>query len=248
MHLVPVPVQSIEVPASRAPRKRRDARREQKNGAVPRRLDGREWTVLADHVAPFRLETGYVSTFNAAVLEARLATGRDPRSGKLGAHDTATLWSGTVIYLVLLEQIGKSLRPAGGREFKRPEHALEKALRQFGPRTVTLPQRRVLYALRCAFAHEFGLFNRGNRAGQYRRVFRLDDSRTGPLIRWPGRPWNGRYQDAGPECSTTVNLVRVCDLVENVVRSVRVHSNSVALRSELPVEELQRRFGFHIVP
>lgn len=201
--------------------------------------------MLADHVAPFRADAGYVSTFNAAVREARLVTGRGPRSGKLGPQDTATLWSGTVIYLILLEQIGKSLRPAGGRAVNRTEQPLEKAVRQFGPRAVTLRQRQVLYALRCAFAHEFGLFNKGR--GPYLRVFRLDDSRSGPLVRWPAQPWNGRYQDAHPKCSTTVNLVRVGDLVEEVVRSVRLRSSTLTLRSELPLGELQRRFGFYLV-
>jgi hypothetical protein len=206
-----------------------------------------EWTVLADHVAPFSDSTGYRSTFNAALREARLLTCRNLKTGSITDEKTETLWAGTVIYLVLLEQVGKSLRPHGSKVIKN-EKPIETALRMFGPNRVTKRQRQVLYALRCAFAHEFGLYNENRRQPFYQHVFRLDDTPGHPLVTWPGRRWSGDYADASNACSTTVGLITVGDVAEHTVRKVREHSNKTTLRSRIALEELQKRFGFVIYP
>jgi hypothetical protein len=218
---------------------------------------GRDWIILADHVAPFDpIDPNYVSTFNAAVREARSLSARDPDTGMPDGGSTSTLWAAAIVYLILLEQVGKSLRPLGGRRATwkpagarkpRREPDLEKAIRQFAPSAATKSERQVLYALRCAFAHDFGLFNvRG--VPPYRRVFRLDDAPGGPLVSWPRVPWTGKVMDARLETSTTVNLVAFAEVVEAVVRSVRAHSARTTLRPEMPTNELQRRFGFRIEP
>jgi len=46
-------------------------------------LTEQDWTILADHVAPYEISLGYVSTFNAALRDAKTCAGRDAESGKL---------------------------------------------------------------------------------------------------------------------------------------------------------------------
>lgn len=211
---------------------------------MPRRPQ-EQWTVLADHVAPYRDETGPVSTFVLALREARSCLGRDVDSGRPGSGTPIHLWAGSVVYLVLLEQIGKSLRPKGSRDVQG-EWELERAIRQFAPNRTTPYQRNTLYALRCAFAHEFGLFNIRRNRPSYQHLFRLDDDPTCSLVKRPARRWSGDYNDTGIAVSTTVGLIALGDLTEEVVRSVRTHSNQTTLRSRLAPGELQRRFSVFI--
>ena len=209
------------------------------------RLSGMDWVRLADHVAPFDpMEVGYVSTFTAAVREARSLTGRDLDSGVLdpAARPTA-LWAGSTVYLILLEQVGKSLRPKGGKRSAH-EYELEKAIRQFAPSSATPRERKVLYALRCAWVHEFGLFNKNPKNVAYQHCFGLEDDLSASLVKWPGRRWDGDTMSAGATTSTTVGLPALGNLTEEVVRSVRVHSNATQLRAEMGTEELRKRFGF----
>ena len=209
---------------------------------------GASWTALADHVAPYPSEaTGYTSTFLAALTDARALTGRDPVSGDRTGTDPVALWAGSVVYLVLLEQIGKSLRPQGARKRVKGERKLEKALRQFASRGGgQKKERQVLYALRCAFAHEYGLMNFGfSNHRLHARVFVLDDDpSTQTLVKWPRQNWDGNVTSISKKRFTKVNLVVLGDLVEEVVRSIRSYSNSGKLKSEISELELQRRFVF----
>jgi hypothetical protein len=208
------------------------------------------WAPLADHVAPWKAEeSGYVSTFNAALRDARCLVGRDIDSGeRIEKNLPLALLAGTVVYLVLLEQIGKSLSPKSGRDIKG-ESEIERAIRQFSPKGATKLERQVLYALRCAIAHDYGLMNwtgskNAKKQAALTRLFALDDRPGTSLFRRPAQRWSGKVRDASLRTSTTVSLVAVADLAEEVVKSVRIHSNKTTLRSRLPITELQQRFGF----
>lgn len=212
------------------------------------KFTGSEWQALADHVAPYPIDpeqpSEYVSTFNAALRDARVVCGRDVNAGApLGATPTA-LWAGTLVYFALLDQIGDTLRPVGGRLIKR-ESSIERALRFFSPAT-TKRQRQALYGLRNAFAHEFGLINVNLSRPEYTHAFAVDDSVGGSLIRWPARRWDGDLGTLKGRNRTVVSLPAFGDTCEEVVRSVRVHSNKTRLRSLVPVSELQRRYAFRI--
>jgi hypothetical protein len=150
------------------------------------RFNAGDWNVLANHVSGQPIAGGYVSTFNAAAREARVLTGRNPQTGQPDPDaGSTTVWAGTVVYLILLEQIGKSLRPKGARGKLQGESAIEKAVRQFAPGRTMKRERQVIYALRNAFAHEFGLFNDGNGLPRYRVAFMLDNQPAPHMIKWP---------------------------------------------------------------
>ena len=201
--------------------------------------------ILARHVAPLDPTTlGWRSTFAAAVHEARLLTGRELDTGRRDDKEATALWAGTIVYLVLLEQIGKSLQPVGG-ERHQGEKELERAIRQFAGDRATEMERQALYALRCALAHEFGLLNR-SRTPYYRRLFRLEDTPGGPLVVQPARDWTEHPEDWSPFAITEVNLLTLGDLAEEVVQSVRDHAERGDLRAQVSLPELQRRFSFYI--
>jgi hypothetical protein len=203
-----------------------------------------DYAILADHVGGPVPKTGPISTFKLALIEARTLTGRDLTTGAATNGGTSTLWAGTAVYFILLEQIGRSLRPKTGRALtnKRKEYEIEQAVRQFLPRKTSERQRNAVYALRCAFAHRYALINL-NYKPEYQHVFRLTDDAAEPLIGWPRTPWNGKIRDAKAATSTTVNLIKIGDLCEDVVRSARQHAIRGTLRSLLSAEELQRTYS-----
>lgn len=213
-------------------------------------LNGREWQMLADHVAPYPFDpespSQYVSTFNAALRDARVVCGRDVSTGAFTGVTPNALWAGTLVYFALLDQVGDTLKPAGGRKIAR-ESSVERALRFFSPGT-TRRQRQALYGLRNAFAHEFGLINVNRKRPEYTHAFAVDDSAGGPLVRWPSRRWDGHLSSLKPGSRTVVSLPVFGDTCEEVVRSVRVHALKSTLRSVVPVSELQRRYSFRITP
>lgn len=213
-----------------------------------RPLTAKEWQALADHVAPYPVDpdrpSELVSTFNAALRDARVVCGRDANTGTLLGVTPTALWAGTLVYFALLDQIGDTLKPAFGRDVKG-ESSIERALRQFASST-TKRQRQALYALRNAFAHEFGLVNINRRRPEYAFAFVVDDDIRAPLVRWGARRWDGKLSSAATKTRTVVGLPAFGDLCESVVLNVRQHSNSVRLRSRVGVDELQRRFAFKI--
>lgn len=135
---------------------------------MARSFTAQDWRVLAEHAAGYSYDptqtSVYQSTFNAAVGEARLLTRRDPKTGRRTGDKPTTLWAGPLVYIVLLEQVGKTFRPTRSRSVKG-ESDVERALRLFAPRT-TKRQREAVYGLRNACAHEFGLFNDGRTDGR----------------------------------------------------------------------------------
>lgn len=215
---------------------------------MPRSFTARDWLALADHIAPYPIDpdqpSDFVSTFNAALRDARVVCGRDANTGTLLDLTPTALWAGTLVYFALLDQIGGTLRPARSRDIKG-EPSIERALRQFAPVT-TKRQRQALYALRNAFAHEFGLININRRRPEYTFTFSVDDDVGAPLLRWPPRRWDGEVSSASTGTRTVVGLPAFGDVCETVVRSVRQQSNSVRLRSRVDTDELQRRFAFRI--
>lgn len=150
------------------------------------------------------------SSSGLSTLEAGL---RDARATMDGGH---ALLLATLGYLVTFELLGLTVARPRTRfpDRKKPTPRFVAGIREFAGQRVSSKRAITLYALRCALAHEYGLQN------QSKQIFTL--AQTGPLVRYPRRPWDGTPAGAKLKtCRTWVNVRAVGDLAEDVVRSAR---------------------------
>jgi hypothetical protein len=166
--------------------------------------------------------------FGAALKDARRVTGRDIVTGQLLSTKHAGSWIGAIGYLVLLDQIGACFKPIGRNPIDKND--IYKALAYFSD----LKEAEIwaIYALRCAFAHDYSLYNKNERRPDLQHWFEVSQGRT-TLVELPTTPWNGDYCNQDRQCLTKIDLEQLGDLVENVVRSVRIlaeqHKLEIAL-------------------
>ncbi|WP_410626336.1 hypothetical protein [Amycolatopsis sp. cmx-8-4] len=146
----------------------------------------------------------------AVLREARRATGRDRETGRIepGKAALSGNWLGAVGYLLLVDQVGSACRAPGP--------PVVRALRQFAPR-VGEPEREALYALRCSLVHDFGLVTVGG-PGRTHHFMPADAAGSGPVVRLPPEPWDGRVEHCRRLNATWVDLRALGDLAEEVVR------------------------------
>lgn len=185
----------------------------------------------------------WTSTFSAAARDARRATGRDVITGIIERQDPAAGWLGTLGYLILLDQVGGCFAP---RTLPRPAplpNAFARALTYFAP-AVTDTDIVTMYALRCAFAHDYALTNRHKNDRRLTHRFLIVDDPTAPLFEYPAVPWTGRYEDRQRSNQTRVNLQAVGDVTESVVASIAGLLKADDLVIVLPggMDELLARF------
>lgn len=175
------------------------------------------------------------SSFEAAYTDARIAI------------ENGIVWLAAVGCLCFFDEVGNAVRLSGQ---KQEPTEFETALVQFGQ---LAPQDAVvLYALRCALAHNYSLVNvgRGGRAALLTHAFVLDNDPSAQwLIKLPSAPWDGvdMANVAGRE--THVNLSRVFDLLDVVHQAViRSHQQGDLELAHAP-DETRRRYIFtHHVP
>jgi hypothetical protein len=154
-----------------------------------------EWlTAFLTVRAPSDRHLSWFSAFSAIVRDAREATGRDLDTGEVENEARAGNWLGTLGYLVLLDQVGGCFEPAFGPQ-REPANrtAFVKALTLFTPR-LSDDDILALYALRCAFAHEYALTNyRRNQPRLTHRFLLRDEDSAAPVVEHPQMPWHGSY-------------------------------------------------------
>jgi hypothetical protein len=188
----------------------------------------------------------WLSTFSAVVRDARRLTGRNTTTGLIENESRTDSWLGALGYLVMLDQVGECFRPATlPRQAPHPGN-VAKALTYFAPR-VSDGEILVVYALRCAFVHQYGLSNWGDipHAAGLTHSFQLTASATAPLIEFPKMPWTGDLRIAGlPTNQTIVNVRALGNLAESVVATVQETNRAGLLEIELPdgINELSARF------
>jgi hypothetical protein len=185
-----------------------------------------------------------MSTLSRAVGDAREATGRDAATGVVVDEARSMNWLGTLGYLVLLDQLGQCFEPKSPGRALSDKHPFVAAIMLFAPAT-TDREILALYALRCAFAHEFGLTNRNDNEPDKMHRFLVMDEATSPMIEFPEIPWSGKHTDRSRFNQTRVNLRAVGNLVESVVRQVQLLHSQQQLVVRLPggVAELLNRFA-----
>lgn len=199
-----------------------------------------------------------VSCFRAAVRDARQLTGRNVDTGTVRRRlrSGRALWPGTLVYLVLLDQVGQVISPRPRKPAREP---FLMALEEFGPPSLSERDREMLYALRCAFAHEYALANEGPQTGPRatsgirRHLFALAEAHgSTDLVHYPSRGrWNGRYDKRmnWKTGTTEVNIVALADLVEEVVARIErmANANELHLVKGVTPTMVLRRWGFREV-
>lgn len=130
-------------------------------------------------------------------LQAALGDAEATRSGERPA-----LWLATLGYLVIIEQVSNTVQSTNTpiRRDKDDRRSFVVTLQEFGDSELEDDQREVLYDVRCALAHNFGLTASG-------RTFAYDVE--GPML----TPLGGD--------PIVVNLTKVWALVEALVSKLR---------------------------
>lgn len=190
----------------------------------------------------------YKSSLVALLDDARGAAERHRGTGRVEPGKRSSSWLGAAGYLILLDQIGTCFRVPGQQVEDRV--ALIHAVRTFS-QVEDESTLMALYALRCALAHDYALFNDGStRNGRIREnlrhAFNFCANTTAPLVQLPMKTWSGRYDLEEPPPAdeiTLVNLREVGNLAEEVVATLRARYGVDELDIRMPLEEFHVRYG-----
>lgn len=194
--------------------------------------------------APSDGNVQFFSTLYKGLVDCRSATNRDMQTGKKLADKEHDSWVGALGYLALLDLIGTCLTRGGRNVTALGEgnpfvHALEVFT------DLKTGEIAALYALRCAFAHDFSLYNIHPSKPELTHYFNLLIDADAPLVRPATTPWLGNYKHRPPECATAVGLTRIGDLVEGVYADLLrlARHDELTIRLEGGPEELDDRYS-----
>jgi hypothetical protein len=188
----------------------------------------------------------FVSSYHAALRDARATTGRNLDTGAVEHPQHVATWLGAIGYLAFLDQVGTALmRKRPGREAKG--NSFERCLRDFAPPSLSARDRQALYALRCSLAHDYSLFNlgRGRSASNLRFRFALHADTGGPLVTHARRRWTGDF--VGPQRQSTetrVNLLHLGKLAEACHHNIQHGWSTGRVVARVKPSELLVRYAF----
>ena len=152
----------------------------------------------------------FASGFVKVLKEARKATGRATDTGeKIDGQEHDSL-IGAIAYMSLLEQISSCFKPKNTPEL--PGKSILKALAYFSQ--LPDPERQALYALRCAFSHDYSLYNQGKPTRTH--YFNMVTGDGLPVVSMPKAPWTGNPKRKSNDNATIVCLTAFGDLVEDI--------------------------------
>jgi hypothetical protein len=199
-------------------------------------------TAIELHLS-YRGNDQLISSFAAALRDARAATGRCPDSGDMLDPQRAGNWLGAIGYLALTDQVGTTFRAPGAT---RGSGNIVEALRDFT--TITEDDIDAVYALRNAFAHDFALVNLNPKRSSLQRHFEVHAARGAPLVAQPVTPWDGDLRERTASTRTRVNLWALADTVEGIVRRLVEQAADGTIEVCLPggTDELLARYSFWI--
>jgi hypothetical protein len=143
--------------------------------------------------------------------------------------------------MAILDQIGNCFRPRT-RPTLHNSNSIQKALRYF----TRLGDRKInaIHALRCAFAHDYSLYNCNNRDQSLQHRFVVTQGENPPLVKLPRVQWDGDILKNERHNLTVVNLEKLGDLVESVYkRLIDLHeSNGLEISLKGGSNELIQRY------
>jgi hypothetical protein len=193
-------------------------------------------------------DLGYHSHFQVALDEVRFLTGRDRKNGTYNPNHAYIGFVGLLGYLCIIDHLGEIFSPKNPKQvLPDPKtNSFKRLLYEFT--NLSSQEINTLYGLRCSLAHNFSLANDDKRHLYFFSVVR---SVTHPLIAPAITPWDGVFRDTSDPIEpyrTTVNMVKVGDLVEIINRElIALHQkNELDCITEFPQMELISRYAFII--
>ena len=182
------------------------------------------------------------SCFRAVLVDARKFTGRNMNNGSKLPDSKHGCWLGALGYMALLDQIGTCLKPKRRNE---DGNKIEKALKYFT--NLDEAEIQAIYALRCAFVHDYSLANTNERQDR-QHVFTVCEGDRAPLVQLPAIPWDGVYHTDSRDNRTIINLEAFGDLVESIRKKVceQVEDEGLEIALRGGVAELLTRFFFSV--
>jgi hypothetical protein len=206
---------------------------------------------IKSHLSLFKLNSTdppilYFSGFTSALRDARKFTGRDQNSGeKLKEQNFGNLgsWLGAIGYMILLDQIGSCFKPKSSSI--ATGNTIRKALKYF----TTLSEREInaVYSLRCAFAHDYSLYNIYYNKPSLTHHFEVCQSSDFPFVTLPQEQWDGNYENKNNRNKTIINLEALGDKVEQICTQLFELANKNELEVTLKdgSDELLQRYSFY---
>jgi hypothetical protein len=204
---------------------------------------------IKQHLSLFKFHeadppTLYFSGFTSALRDARKFTGRNPDNGqKLKEQNFGNLgsWLGAIGYMALLDQIGSCFKPKSSSI--QIGNTIKKALKYFT--TLSDPEIDAVYALRCAFAHDYSLYNIHSNPSLTHH-FGVCQNPVTRFVTLPQEQWDGNYENKNDRNITTINLEALGDTIEQICAQLFELAN----KNELEViliggsDELLQRYSF----
>lgn len=198
---------------------------------------------------PIELLPTRFSTVGLLLRGARKMSGRDLTSGDYVMNELTEenfreqtyhshQFSGLINYLIFLEQIGSI--------FKFPStktNGIHIALEKFS--ALSEQQIFAVRALRNSLAHDFGLATEIIPQNVNKRhKFSLSIERNRETIKLPIVRWEGNFDDKTDETNTTVFIIDLCDLIEDVYFKLKeeVLNDNTELNLSGGLNELKGRF------
>lgn len=178
-----------------------------------------------------------ISPYVAAFQHARFASNRDEKTGNKLPGKKHSSWLGAIGYMIVLDIIGSKFSILESRnrigEIEKKYNKDQKvpsiimALGYFS----NLPCEEIfaLYALRCAFIHDFFLYN--NESKKYVHHFQVTDGK-GKVVTLPNIKWDGDLKNRNINI-TIVNLEALGDLVEEIHRKLLTFTRKNLLKINL---------------
>jgi hypothetical protein len=175
-----------------------------------------------------------------ALGNVRKETGRDENGEKIAGQNHGS-WLGAIGYMAILDQIGKCFRPRNRIPLYNLS-SIRKALQYF----TRLGQHKInaIYALRCAFTHDYSLYNQNAKNPTLQHRFTVTQGTKPPLVKLPKVPWDGDILNRNHQNQTVINLEKFGDLVEDIYkRLIKLHKRQrLEISLKGGTEELTQRY------
>ncbi len=150
-------------------------------------------------------------------------------------------FSGLINYLIFLEQIGSIFKPKNLPEINQT-NGIFCSLRYFS--SLSDDKIKAIKSLRNSLTHKFGLATENNPKEQPPRKFIISVERNVEIVKLPDIEWDGIFADKSTNTSTTIFIIDLITLIENIYRNILEKSEVDNLEIMLKdgMNELKTRF------